>query len=73
MSAVTANPPTRTPTIRARHAAARTDRDRKRRHSRIWALLEALAYSSALVDPTGVLAAQRCSAVQEEHQHGGRR
>jgi hypothetical protein len=68
MSAVTANPPTRTPTIRARHAAARTDR--KRRHSRIWALLEALAYSSALVDPTGVLAAQRCSAVQEEQQRG---
>jgi hypothetical protein len=73
MSAITADPSTRTPTLHARHAAARTDRDRKPWQSRIWALLEALAYSSALVDPTGVLAAQRFSAVQEEQQRRGRR
>ena len=63
MSAATANPSTRSPYIQAPHAAARGDRDRRPAHSKLWALLEALAYSSAPFDPTGVLAAQRFSRV----------
>jgi hypothetical protein len=66
MSAVTATPPTHTTTIQARRAAARADRDPKPAYPRMWVLLEALAYSSALLDPTGVLAAQRFPHLPEK-------
>jgi len=73
MSVATANPATRTPTIRDRDTAAHADHDRKTEPSRIWVLLEALAYAGAYIDPTGVLAARRFSRVREEHQRRGRR
>lgn len=73
MSVVTANPAARAPTIRARDTAARGDRDRKSEPSRIWVLLAALAFAGALIDPTGVLAAQRFARVPEEHQRRDRR
>jgi hypothetical protein len=73
MSVATANPATRDPTTRDRDTAAHDDHDRKTEPSRIWVLLEALAYAGAYIDPTGVLAAQRFSRVREEHQRRGRR
>jgi hypothetical protein len=40
-----------------------------RGRSRIWAVLEAMAYAGAVIDPSGVLATQRFRRIQEE-QHG---
>jgi hypothetical protein len=64
--------PTRTP----------APRDREERHdphepslrsTRLWALLEALGYAGAFIDPTEALAAHRFRrAEQEEARHGGR-
>jgi hypothetical protein len=65
MTAITANPATSGPTIRARDAVAPAVRGRK--PSRTEALLEAMAFVGALVDPTGVLAAQRFSRAEDEH------
>jgi hypothetical protein len=41
--------------------------------SRAWALLEALAYAGALIDPSGVLAGQRLRRIPEQEQGHGRR
>jgi hypothetical protein len=38
--------------------------------SRIWAVLEALAYAGAVIDPSGVLASHRFRRPREE-QHDG--
>jgi hypothetical protein len=59
MSVVTMDPATRAPASRDRAATDHTDRDREPGPSRLGALLQALAHASALIDPTGVLAAQR--------------
>ncbi|HEX2157612.1 MAG TPA: hypothetical protein VHS79_11650 [Actinomycetes bacterium] len=49
------------------------DRDRKA-SSRLWTLIEALAYAGAYVDPSGILAVQRLrQAKEEEEQRNGRR
>ena len=42
------------------------------RHARLWALLEALGDAGALVDPTGVLAAQRFRRAEDEEVGHGR-
>ena len=39
------------------------------KRSRVWALLEAMAYAGAVIDPSGVLATHRFRRIQEE-QHG---
>ena len=65
MTAITANPATSGPTIGARDAVAPAVRGRK--PSRIEALLDAMGFVGALVDPTGVLAAQRFSRAEDEH------
>jgi hypothetical protein len=54
-----ATPTTRVPTVPARDAAARADRQPRPGPSRIWTVLDALAYAGAYIDPTRVLAAHR--------------
>jgi hypothetical protein len=70
MSQLSATTPTRataTPSDRADRDAARPAR------SRIWAVLEALAYAGASIDPSGVLVSQRFRRYleDEEERHGG--
>jgi hypothetical protein len=63
---VTANSPTRTPTIQYRDDVDHPARDRE--PSRIWVLLEALASAGAAIDPTGVLVAKRFAGIREQRQ-----
>jgi hypothetical protein len=48
---------------RTRQADADLGRERP---SRLWALIEALAYAGAYIDPSGILAIQRLRQAQEE-------
>jgi hypothetical protein len=73
MSSAIASAPTHAPAVRERAAADHTDRDREAGRPRMWALLEALAYAGAYIDPTGVLAAQRFAQMREMERHRGRR
>ena len=50
-----------------------TDRRREPRPSRLWALVEALAYAGAFVDPSGILAVERLRRAQEEAEEEERR
>jgi hypothetical protein len=68
MSLITANPPTHTPAIWDRDAAAHPDRDHEPEPSRIWVLLAVLAHAGAIIDPTGVLTAQRFAGIPDQHQ-----
>jgi hypothetical protein len=53
--------------------ADHTVRDTERKQSRLWTLIEALAYAGAYVDPSGILAVERLrQAKEEEERHGGR-
>jgi hypothetical protein len=50
-----------------------TVRDTERKQSRLWTLIEALAYAGAYVDPSGILAVERLrQAKEEEERRGGR-
>ncbi len=73
MSLVITNPATRAPVIRDRVATDQADHDREHEPSRIWILLEALAHAGALMDPTGVLAAQRLARIGEKQRRCDRR
>jgi hypothetical protein len=67
MSQLSATTPTRataTPSDRADRDAARPARPR------IWAVLEALAYAGASIDPSGVLVSQRFRRYLEEERDG---
>jgi hypothetical protein len=58
---------------RARTGQAGADLGRDR-PSRLWALIEALAYAGAVIDPSGILAVQRLRQAQEEaEERDGRR
>jgi hypothetical protein len=58
---------------RARTGQADADLGRER-PSRLWALIEALAYAGAYIDPSGILAVQRLRQAQEEaEERDGRR
>lgn len=70
MSVITAGSPTLAPTVRDRDEA-RNRNPRSTVPSRAWALLEALAYAGALIDPSGVLAGQRLRRIPEQG-HGRR-
>jgi hypothetical protein len=62
-----------TASLSARAAPAAPDHDRdgtRPEASRVWAVLGALAYAGAFIDPSGVLASQRFRRPQEE-QHVG--
>jgi hypothetical protein len=73
MSHLIASAPTRPPAFRDHdtidhdttdHAA----QDRERARSRIWTLIEALAYAGAYIDPSGILAVQRLRQAKEEEE-----
>jgi hypothetical protein len=59
---------TATPPARVDQAPPEHD-EPPRERSRIWAVLEAMAYAGAVIDPSGVLATHRFRRIQEE-QHG---
>jgi hypothetical protein len=67
MSHLIATAPTRTRTFRDRGDTDHADLGRER-PSRIWALVEALAYAGAFIDPSGILAVQRLRQAQEEEE-----
>jgi hypothetical protein len=73
MSQPLATTATRPPAFRDRDDTDQTDRDRQRRRSRLWAIIEALAYAGAYIDPSGILAVQRLRQAQEEEERNGRR
>jgi hypothetical protein len=63
-----------------RASAFRDDTDRdghagrngERARSRIWTLIEALAYAGAYIDPSGILAVERLRQAKEAEQRYGR-
>jgi hypothetical protein len=57
---------TRAPALRDRHDADRVDDDRTPGRSRLWALIEALAYAGAIADPSGIMALERLRRAKEE-------
>jgi hypothetical protein len=64
---------TRAPAFRDHHTH-QADRDRETaRRTRLWTMIEALAYAGALIDPSGILAVQRLRQAQEEEEGNGRR
>jgi hypothetical protein len=69
MNVVTASSPARA--IQDHHAADHADR-RERGRSWIWALVEALAYAGASIDPASALAAQRFARIRDEEWRRGR-
>ena len=67
---------TRDPAYRDRADADRVDQvehDREARRSRVWTLIEALAYAGAFVDPSGILAVERLRRAEAEEERNGRR
>jgi hypothetical protein len=51
----------------------RTDHDNDRARSRLWTLIEALAYAGAYIDPSGILAVERLRQAKEEEERRGAR
>jgi hypothetical protein len=68
MSQPIATTATRAPAFRdrGRDSTDHADLGREPRPSRLWALLEALAYAGAHVDPSGILAVERLRRAKEE-------
>jgi hypothetical protein len=66
MSQLTVTSTTRPPALRARHDAHQPDRAREPGRSKLWTLIEALAYAGAIVDPSGILAVERLRRAREE-------
>jgi hypothetical protein len=66
MSQLTTTGTTRDPAFRDGHDADRVDHDRTPGRSRLWALIEALAYAGAVADPSGIMAVARLRRAQEE-------
>jgi hypothetical protein len=50
-----------------------TGRDADRARSRLWTLIEALAYAGAYVDPSGILAVERLRQAKDEEERRGAR
>lgn len=74
MSHMIASAPTRAPAFRDRqdtdHNANANDGERA--HSRIWTVIEALAYAGAYVDPSGILAVERLRQAKEAEERNAR-
>ena len=67
MSHLIATEPARARALEQRARSGQADADLGReRPSRLWALIEALAYAGAYVDPSGILAIQRLRQAREE-------
>ena len=73
MSQLLATTSTRAPALPDRDDTDHADRDREPGRSRLWPLIEALAYAGAYIDPSGILAVQRLHQAQEEEERNGRR
>jgi hypothetical protein len=77
MSNLIASAPTRPPAFRDydttdQDTTDHTSQDGERARSRIWTLIEALAYAGAYIDPSGVLAVQRLRQAKEEEERNAR-
>ena len=73
MSHLIASAPVRARIYRDLVDTDHTDRDTERSRSRLWTLIEALAYAGAYIDPSGILAVERLrQAKEEEERRGGR-
>ena len=72
MSHLIATAPTRPPAFRDHDAIDHTSQAGERARSRIWTLIEALAYAGAYIDPSGVLAVQRLRQAKEEEERNAR-
>jgi hypothetical protein len=72
---LTATTPTLAPAFRDHDGDDTTngDRGRQARPSRLWTVIEALAYAGAVIDPSGILAVERLRRAEEEEQGHGRR
>ena len=75
MSHLIASAPTRVRAFRDRTETDRTDHDHDndRARSRLWTLIEALAYAGAYIDPSGILAVERLRQAKEEEERRGAR
>jgi hypothetical protein len=71
MSHLTASTATRAPAFRDQAGTDHADLGRER-PSRLWAMIEALAYAGAYIDPSGIMAVQRLRQAQEEERNGRR-
>jgi hypothetical protein len=74
MSQPIASTATRVPAFRSQPTTDQADLGRER-PSRLWALIEALAYAGAYIDPSGIMAVHRLRQAQEEEErklHGRR-
>jgi hypothetical protein len=74
MSYLIASATTRPPALRddTTDHTDHTSRDGERARSRIWTLIEALAYAGAYIDPSGILAVERLRQAKEEEERNAR-
>jgi hypothetical protein len=71
MSHLIASAPTRAPAFRDRQDtdhSANADHHVERTRSRIWTVIEALAYAGAFIDPSGILAVERLRQAKEAEE-----
>ena len=73
MSHLIASAPVRARIYRDRVETDHTVRDIERKQSRLWTLIEALAYAGAYIDPSGILAVERLRQAKEEEERRGDR
>jgi hypothetical protein len=73
MSQLVATTSTRAPALPDRDDTDQADRKREARRTRLWALIEALAYAGAYIDPSGIMAVQRLRQAKEEEKRNGQR
>jgi len=73
MSQLVATTSTKAPALPDRDGTDQAARKREARRTRLWALIEALAYAGAYIDPSGIMAVQRLRQAQEEEQRNGQR
>jgi hypothetical protein len=75
MSHLIATAPTRAPALRDRQEtdhSANADHNGERARSRIWTVIEALAYAGAFIDPSGILAVERLRQAKEAERRNAR-
>ncbi|HSO52264.1 MAG TPA: hypothetical protein VL330_05855 [Actinomycetes bacterium] len=73
MSHLIASAPTRARAraFQDRSETDHTDHDNDRARSRLWTLIEALAYAGAYIDPSGILAVERLRQAKAEEERNG--
>jgi len=75
MSHMIVSAPTRAPAFRDRQDtdhSANADHNGERARSRIWTVIEALAYAGAFIDPSGILAVERLRQAKEAEERNAR-